>query len=142
MARKTDMEALVSHVFLMGRMMRDRLHKDAGAGQCSLVEMEALRYIKEAGKPHMREIAKNFHVTPPAATLMIDGLVKAKFLARVFDPKDRRTIRVTLTARGRQLLERGMARKAGAIKKIFGSLTTAERAEFISIIGKIIRNNT
>lgn len=136
------MEDLVSHIFIMGRLMRDKMHKHAGAGQCTLLEFETLKYVKDAGKPHMRDVAKNFHVTPPAATLMIDGLVKAKLLARVLDPKDRRSVRVSITIKGKQLIERGISKKVKEMKKTFGVLTPTERAQFITIIKKIIKNNS
>jgi DNA-binding MarR family transcriptional regulator len=135
-------EELISHIFIMGRLMRDKMHKNVASGQCSLLEFETLKYVKDVGRPHMRDVAKNFHVTPPAATLMIDGLVKARLLARVLDPNDRRSVRVSVTAKGRQLLERGMAKKINELKKTFGILTPMERAQFIAIIDKIIKNNS
>jgi MarR family multiple antibiotic resistance transcriptional regulator len=126
----------------MGRLMRDRMHKHIGTGQCTMMEFETLKYVKDAGKPHMRDVAKTFHVTPPAATLMIDGLVKAKLLARVLDPNDRRSVRVAITPKGKQLLERGITKKVNEMKKTFGILTPSERAQFIVIIRKIIKNNS
>ena len=136
------MEELVSHIFIMGRLMRDRMQKHIGTGQCTMIEFETLKYVKDVGKPHMRDVAKTFHVTPPAATLMIDGLVKGKLLARVLDPNDRRSVRVAITPKGRQLLERGITKKVNEMKKTFGVLTPTERAQFIMIIRKIIKNNS
>jgi DNA-binding MarR family transcriptional regulator len=140
-AAHANMEELISHIFIMGRLMRDKLHKNINAGQCSLLEFETMKYVKDVGQPHMRDVAKNFHVTPPAATLLIESLVEAKLLARVLDPKDRRSVRVSLTPKGRKVLERGIAKKVGEMKKIFGALTPAERTQFVSIIKKIIKNN-
>jgi DNA-binding MarR family transcriptional regulator len=139
--KSATMEELVSHMFIMGRLMRDKMHKNIGTGQCSMLEFETLKYIKDAGKPHMRDVAKNFHVTPPAATLLIDTLVKAKLLERILDPKDRRSVRVGVTAKGKRLLERGMAKKINELKKTFIILTPTERAQFIVILKKIIKNN-
>jgi len=132
----------VSHMFIMGRLMRDRMHKNLDSGQCTLLEFETLKYIKDTDQPHMRDVAKNFHVTPPAATLLIDSLVKAKLLARVTDPKDRRSVRVAMTAKGRQLLERGITKKVNEMRKIFGILTPAERTHFVTALKKIIKNNS
>jgi DNA-binding MarR family transcriptional regulator len=140
--KQSTIEELVSHIFIMGRVMRDKMHKHIGAGQCTLMEFETLKYVKDVGKPHMREVAKTFHVTPPAATLVIDGLVKAKLLARVLDPKDRRSVRVAITPKGKQLLDQGIARKVDEMKKTFGILTPTERTQFIAIIRKIIKNNS
>jgi DNA-binding MarR family transcriptional regulator len=140
--KQTTIEDLVSHIFIMGRVMRDKMHKHIGAGQCTMIEFETLKYVKDAGKPHMRDVAKTFHVTPPAATLMIDGLVKNKLLARVLDPNDRRSVRVAITPKGKKLLDRGIAKKINEMKKTFGVLTPTERAQFIAIIRKIIKNNS
>ncbi len=141
-SKQATMEELVSHMFIMGRIMRDRMHRNVSKQQCTLLEFETLKYVKDNGRPHMREIAKTFHVTPPAATLMIDGLVKAKLLARVLDPKDRRSVRVAITPRGKQLLERGITQKIKEMKRIFGVLTPAERTHFVSVLKKIVKNNS
>ena len=107
-----------------------------------MMEFEALKYIKDAGPPHMRDVAKTFHITPPAATLMIDGLVKTKLLVRVLDPNDRRSVRVAITPKGRRWLDRGITKKVKEMKKTFGVLTPMERTQFIAIIRKIIKNNS
>ena len=140
--KQASIEELVSHMFIMGRIMRDKVHRKLHDNQCTLLEFETIKYVKDTGQPHMRDVAKTFHVSPPAATLMIDGLVKAKLLARVLDPKDRRSVRVAITPKGRQLLERGIANKIREMKKLFGILTPAERAHFVAAIKKIIKNNS
>lgn len=141
--KQNSMEELISLVFTMGRLVRDKVHKKPDTGPCSsLLSFETLRYVEESGQPHMRDIARNFHVTPPAATLMIDGLVKGKLLKRILDPKDRRSVRVSLTPYGKKLLSRGTTKKVNELKKIFGVLTPAERIQFAAIIKKIIKNNT
>jgi DNA-binding MarR family transcriptional regulator len=143
MAQKSaTMEELVSHMFLMGRLMRDIMQKKAGQEQCTMLEFETLKYIKDEGQPHMRDVARNFHMTPPAATLLIDSLVKERLLARVSDPADRRSVHVAVTARGKQTLERGINKKVSEIKKIFGILTPAERTQFVAVLKKIIKNNS
>jgi DNA-binding MarR family transcriptional regulator len=140
--KQTTVEELVSHMFIMGRIMRDTMHRKIHDNQCTLLEFETMKYVKDTGQPHMRDVAKAFHVTPPAATLMIDGLVKEKFLARVLDPKDRRSVRVAITPKGKQLLERGIANKVREMKKLFGILTPMERTHFVTVIKKIIKNNS
>ena len=139
--KQITMEELVSHMFIMGRLMRDSMHRKVRNGQCTLLEFETIKYVKDTGQPHMRDVAKTFHVTPPAATLMIDTLVKEKLLSRVLDPKDRRSVRVAITPKGKQLLERGVANKIREMKKLFGVLTPAERTHFVAAIKKIIKNN-
>jgi DNA-binding MarR family transcriptional regulator len=60
----------------------------------------------------------------------------------VLDPNDRRSVRVAITPKGKQLLERGITKKVNEMKKTFGVLTPSERTQFIAIIRKIIKNNS
>jgi len=139
---KTTMEDLVSHMFIMGRLMRDKMHKKVGSRRHTLLEFETLKYVRDMVQPHMRDVAKNFHMTPPAATLLIDTLVKARLLARVLDPNDRRSVRVTITVQGKKMLDRGIAKKVNEVKKIFSILTPGERTHFVAALKKIIKNNS
>jgi DNA-binding MarR family transcriptional regulator len=139
---QTSIEELVSLTFIMGRLMKDKIHKKIANGQCnSLLEFETLRYVNDTGQPHMRDVAKNFHVSPPAATLMIDGMVRDKMLIRVLDPKDRRSVRVSLTLKGKQMLDHGITKKVKEMKKVFAILTPKETIQFVDILKKIIKNN-
>lgn len=141
--KQTNVSEIVSLMFVMGRFMRDKMQKTNDNKYCnSLLDFETLRYVKDKQHPYMRDVAKNFHVTPPAATLLIDNLVKEKLLVRLVDPKDRRSVRITLTKKGKDLFERSMTQKAVQFKKIFGTLTPAERTQFATILKKIIKNNT
>ncbi len=140
--RQNNASDLASLMFAMGRFMRDKMQKKIKDGKCdSLLEFETLRYIKDKGSPHMRDVAEKFLVTPPAATLLVDSLVKQKLLMRVLDSKDRRSVRVELTRQGRELFEKRMAQKTNEFKKIFSTLTPAERNQFAILLKKIIKNN-
>jgi DNA-binding MarR family transcriptional regulator len=141
--KQTNLAEIVSLMFVMGRFMRDKMQKSGNNEYCnSLLDFETLRYIKDNERPYMKDVAKNFHVTPPAATLLIDNLVKEKLLIRLIDPQDRRSVRLGLTKKGSELFEKSMIQKAVQFKKIFGVLTPAERTQFALLLKKIINNNT
>ena len=132
----------ISMMFAMGRFMRNRMYSKIKDSQCnSLLQFEALRYIKENDRPLMREVARHFHITPPAATLLVDGLAKEKLLLRVFDSKDRRTVRLELTTHGKRFFERGMTQRVNELKKILAVLTPKEHTQLIAILKKITKNN-
>jgi DNA-binding MarR family transcriptional regulator len=140
--KPANLSEIVSLMFVMGRFMRDKMQKTGNNDYCnSLLDFETIRYVKDNQHPYMRDVAKHFRVTPPAATLLIDNLVKEKLLARVVDQKDRRSVRITLTKKGKDVFEKSMTQKAGQFKKMFGILTPAERTQFAEILKKIINNN-
>ncbi len=126
---------ILSLLFCIGRRLRDERRA------YSMLHFHTLRYVQEEGRPFMHDVACYLCVTPPAATLLIDGLIKDKLLARSFDKKDRRAVHVTLTARGKAFLTQGIRKKAVQLKKMFAVLTPKERATFVAILEKIAREN-
>jgi len=137
--KKQSVGDLASQLFMLGRAIRERFH-DAKSGGCSFIQFETLRYVKDEERPLMRDVARYLFITPPAATLLIDGLVKEKLLLRMFDRKDRRAVRLELTSKGKKLLQKGYQRKTDHIKKIIASLTARERADLAQIVKKMIAN--
>ena len=138
----SNIQELTSLMFSMGRSMRDRMQKYLrGTGCPSLLHLEALRYIKEKGKPLMRDLAKSFSITPPAATLLVDSMVKDRLIKRIVDVKDRRIVRVALTPHGKSIIERGMEHRTDVMKEIFSALTQEERSQLITILKKLITTN-
>ncbi len=142
--RQSGISDIISSFFVIGRSIRDESHGASRLGnrhkkhQPSLLQFEALRYVKDHDRASMQDIADHFMVTPPAATLLIDGLVKEKYISRVFDERDRRTVRITLTARGASFLSKGIAKKIDRLKKLFSVLSPGERRNLSLILKKIV----
>ena len=125
-------------MFVIGRQMRDEM-RQTSAKDGSWIHFEALRYVEDHGKPLMRDVAAHFSITPPAATLLIDGLVANKMLRRIIDAKDRRAVRITLTPKGKHVLSKGLQRRMKKIKEVFSLLNAKEHAELVRILEKIAK---
>ena len=130
---------LVSLMFVIGRRMREEMKQTSVQNGCSWLHFEALRYIQENGKPTMRDIAAHFSITPPGATLLVEGLVVNKMLKRVVDTKDRRTVRIALTPKGKKMIDHGVQVRMKKIKEVFSVLNQKEYAELIRILEKIAK---
>lgn len=136
--RKTSINELISLLFVVGRSMRENIHKKSGGGHFgSFLQFETLRYVKEQARPPMHDVARYLMITAPAATLLVDGLVRERLLVRTFDARDRRAVRVTLTPAGRRFLAQGIKMRLAHLKKLFSVLTSAERSELAGILEKI-----
>jgi DNA-binding MarR family transcriptional regulator len=130
---------LASLLFVIARQMRDEMKQSLPKNGCSWIHFEALRYIEDSGKPLMRDVAEHFSITPPAATLLIDGLVEIKLLRRIVDLKDRRAVRIALTPRGKQMLVRGMQQRLKRVKEVFSALDDDEQKALILMLKKIVK---
>ena len=130
---------LLSMMFIIGRQMRDEMKPVMIKTGCSWLHFEALRYVEDNGKPLMRDVAAHFSITPPAATLLIDGLVANKMIRRIIDPKDRRAVRIALTPKGKITLTKGIAERMKKIKETFSVLNIKEQLELTRILEKIVK---
>lgn len=135
---KADLSELISLLFATKQFMRDKMRKSEKKEQGgSFIQFETLRYVREKGSARMHDVARHFLITPPAATLLVDGLVKQKMLIRAFDAKDRRTVRIKLTDYGKKFIVRSMTRRLGELKRVFGVLSPGEREHLAAILKKI-----
>ena len=66
-------------------------------------------------------------VTPPSATRMLDGLVKAGFVDRRPSERDRRCVEVVLTTAGRAAVEQRHELMQTARRQVFAALDPADR---------------
>lgn len=65
-------------------------------------QYNVLRIIHSDGPMAQAEIARRLLVSAPVITRLAGGLVDAGLLERGHDPKDRRSVRLTLTRSGRR----------------------------------------
>jgi DNA-binding MarR family transcriptional regulator len=65
-------------------------------------QYNVLRIIHSEGPTAQAEIARRLLVSAPVITRLAGGLVDAGLLERGHDPKDRRSVRLTLTRSGRR----------------------------------------
>jgi DNA-binding MarR family transcriptional regulator len=62
--------------------------------------------LKREGMPILTEVAKQLSITYPTMTNIVDHLESKKLVLRKRDGKDRRAIRMCLTKRGAELINR------------------------------------
>jgi len=127
----SDDVKIFSLLFGIGRHMRDEKQR------YSVLHFHTLRYVKEKGRPSIHEVAMFLCVTRPAATLLVEGLVRDKLVRRSADPKDRRTVRLALTPQGEIFLTRGIRERVQKLSELFAALSKQERQTLIRILQKI-----
>jgi len=131
---------IAASMFVIGRLMKEGFQKrNRAKPACSFLHLQTLRYVKEHKTPLMRDVANFLFITPPAATLLIDGLVKEGLLARVIDPKDRRTVRLRITKSGTTMFTRNSHEALAQIAEIFSALDGKEQATLVTLLEKVAK---
>ena len=96
-----------------------------------------LNYLETRGELKMTDLAKLIGVTTAAMTGVVDRIVRRRYAERVFEPTDRRVIKMRPTAKGLALVKKIKEQKKEMVIKLFGRLPQQDREEYLRIITKI-----
>mgnify|MGYP001767124720 CR=1 FL=1 len=96
-----------------------------------------LIYLNKMGELRMTDVARYLSVTTAAATGIVDRLVRGGYVSRVYDPSDRRIIRVRLTEKGKYLVKNLIVHKVARIKEIFSRLSDKDRTDYLRVLTRI-----
>jgi len=114
-----------------------RLTRELHKTKITLPQFFVLEFLSREGSSRMTELAHFMNVTTPAMTGIVDRLVRDSYVARIFDPEDRRIIKVKLTAGGNSVVKKICERKQQMIVKVFGKISEIEREQYLGILKQI-----
>jgi DNA-binding MarR family transcriptional regulator len=107
------------------RLLRLVRSEDAQSG-IGPAQLSALSVLVFGGAKTVSELATLEQVRPPTMSRIVDGLVRKKLVQRVEDEADRRTVRVSTTAKGEKLMLAGKERRVKALAARFDALAAAD----------------
>jgi DNA-binding MarR family transcriptional regulator len=134
---ENNIPKLISIVLNMRRLVQERMRSPENGDFLSMSQLEILSYVSDAKRPVMKDIADFLKITPPSATALIDNLVRSGQLRRTPDKHDRRIIRLSITAKGRQKLKKDFQRVKNNMKKVFSELNKREINNLINTYKKL-----
>jgi DNA-binding MarR family transcriptional regulator len=110
------------------RTMRDqaRYVKSLGFSMPQFFILMQVYYKKQCG---ISDLSEHMEITAAAASQTVEKLVQGGLLDRAEDPSDRRAKQVTLSAKGRELIEKSIAERFRWVDGLVRGLNTDERAQ-------------
>jgi DNA-binding MarR family transcriptional regulator len=93
---------------VLGALMR-RLRAESAEHELSLSEITVLRRLQDGGPATTAALARAELVKPQSMGAILQALEEREFVVRVADASDARCRKVSLTARGKQVLAEGRA---------------------------------
>ena len=131
-----DLYALI--VFVHKNCNAD-LFEAVGALELSLSQIKLMHHLEDQPRElSLKEAAEVVHVSLPAASRMVDDLVRRGFALRREDEEDRRMKRVCLTDGGRTVIRRLNAARLSGLEQFTQTLTTAERRSLASALATLL----
>jgi DNA-binding MarR family transcriptional regulator len=103
----------------------------------SLPHFEIMKTLEETGTLHIAEIGERLQIPKPQMTHLIERLVSLEIVARQTDAADRRIINITLTNKGRTIVEEHDRLIKGSVKKNLSCLTSEELQELSVSLRKL-----
>jgi DNA-binding MarR family transcriptional regulator len=126
---ETDLAAdLYALVVYLHKNCNSDLFEAVGALELTLTQIKLLHHLEDATRElTLKEGAELVHVSLPAASRLVDDLVRRGFVDRHEDVEDRRMKRVHLTPAGRSVIRRLNAARLSGLETFTQTLTEAER---------------
>jgi DNA-binding MarR family transcriptional regulator len=97
-------------------------------------QARALRVLAGSGPMRMADLAARLEIVPRSLTTIVDSLVTAGLVDREADPHDRRSVLVSPTRAGRQVLDRMASTQRATAEELFGRLSAAQRRTLLSLL--------
>lgn len=120
------------------KMMTESFFEDAKEFGFSPSHFEVLMYLSLQGTATMTDVAKWLNITPPSVSAIIEKLVLKKFIKRVNNDKDRRTIEISLGEEAHKLFAKLHKSKKVLFYKTLSKLNEKDKEDLIRIINKCI----
>jgi DNA-binding MarR family transcriptional regulator len=102
--------------------------------ELSVAQVAALHLLDERGSMRVGDLAQELGRSAPAASRMVDDLVRRKLVARREDDADRRAKVLTLAAKGRAFVERAGEERVRTMIETVGSMPDVPADRIFSLM--------
>jgi DNA-binding MarR family transcriptional regulator len=118
------------------RSMRERSHfvKASGLSMPQFGILMHLYYSNNCGISHLGE---HMDISAPAASQLVDRLVQHGLVERTEDPNDRRAKQLTLTPKGRELIETGLTARTRWVDELVRLLKPEDYDQVAATLSKL-----
>lgn len=106
--------------------------------EVTLPQFRALVLLEGHGAMTVAELASALGVAPSTASRMCDRLVAKKLVRRALDRGNRRRVRLTLNAAGRELIATSTKQRKQQIARLIRTIPPAERARLAAALGMLV----
>ena len=124
---------LISLMSASRRHIRERFNNNRGLDPTTFTQVETLQFIMEQKEPKMKDIADSLNITPPSATSIINNLARAKMIERKTSDKDRRTVRLVITDKGKKYVTKCFKELAKEMEKNLIELNPTEQKQLLAL---------
>jgi DNA-binding MarR family transcriptional regulator len=137
--------AVFGRIYRLSSAMSVRMERAYAPLGVSRGEFDVLATLRRSGEPYTlspRELSATLMLTTGGMTGRLDKLERAGLLGRSPDPHDRRGLRVTLSERGRELVDEAVVAGLATQREALESALDAQEAEQLNGLLRKLLNAT
>lgn len=131
--------SIIEAMFKVFKAMKNTMSYNSESSHLTMVQFEALIFIKKNKEVQMRDISKNFKITMPTSTSLIDKLIVMRYVQRKSGFGDRRIVKINLTKQGQKLLEQAMKQRRSKINRLLSYLSHKDKNNLLKIFESVIK---
>ncbi len=124
-------EAILEELFAYAPARQMHLMRHWPGGRMSLVHLNVLVVLTEAGPLPMNRLAELLDVSQASATGIVDRMEQRGLVTRERDDGDRRIVRVVLSPQGRDLIAGAAAERRDKLARLVDSLASDDAAALL-----------
>ena len=106
--------------------------------EATMIQAQALRFIKEHPDATVGELARQLHISMSSTAQLTDRLAKRSWISRSGDKKDRRVVRLALTSYGEQELNSFYEQMVEMMAEFYGNIPAKDVRELLRIHNDLI----
>ena len=140
MGPENSLDILEMRIIHLMRSLHVRFARDLGRHGLTFPQFMVLLSLKRTDKPcRMGPLAEATMQSAASMTTIVDRLLERGLVERRRDPEDRRSVVVSLTEAGKEVLHRVKADRRHTVKRVLAQLAPEERSRLLEILDKMIR---
>lgn len=130
-------EVLNSFAEVMSKLLIEQYQQHLASLDLTLLQAQVLRVLRR-GPVLTGQLAAELRITAPAITQLTDRLIRKGLIERQAAVDDRRCVMVTLSAKGRRLVDQFRRRRGDIFTGALAYLSDDEQAQVVEGLSKVI----
>jgi len=131
-------DQLTEIVFAFSRIMKEGMAFDSDASRLIVLQLQTLIFIHKKKTVSIGDIANQFKVSLPTATVLSNKLVKMNIVKRTRGRSDRRIVKISFTQKGEHLLKKAIKQRHQKINKLLSYLSAEDKKRLFNILNNLL----